>query len=616
MGLYKWDNFQNENYFNSLCDFFENDIFGNSRFNEGNKWDSVVFISRKAYCLFLLLKSKGIIKENGCRVYSDRYVMKSLNPKLFEGENVALVDDTVTTGRHMADIYKMIKHRTSASKIVPLVFASDQDFSCDEVSGTIMKKYSFHICSLVQWSSSDILKFCSIETLVMYQEERPYVIELPTLNEGENHYISLSKEQLEKLKLSGKQWDYLECNEMGYQQNTIMYGMMTMKDNSIADFLAPFVFRFCVRLQITKHDSEYHVIIIPFAVLKSVKFDELFHLFSVIYEGTSYYNAVCKYISDCGESFQEEVYVAIYRGIVFNLSEYIGFEFIHYLNKEILGDKRIVIQEYNKTHNFEESFCDSISDIFERNYVKYFVRLINFRSFTSIIQKNSLSQYINKFRGIKCDYRTVSLYLLALINEIRYRREKDDMVNIESEQKVKFITIEELQMTLYETFPYEEKGYLNDILMMCICSMLGQSKLANEIFYEKDSKIVYRGFKYGENSEAIWGLSAKIFYVGVKQYYDITSLSEQRDGERSLYACNYDSFLRAFMMFLQDYNLFGNVITRDEFRIYSEMFRERNPKHLRQSILSKEFLGENSQMPVYLENLQKYIRESDIYRLR
>ena len=62
-----------------------------------------------------------------------------------------------------------------------------------------------------------------------------------------------------------------------------------------------------------------------------------------------------------------------------------------------------------------------------------------------------------------------------------------------------------------------------------------------------------------------------------------------------------------------EYNLLGDVITKDEFRIYSEMFRKKNPEYLNKRILNKEFFEENAEMPVYLENLKKYIRGSDIY---
>ena len=171
MGVYNWENFQKEEYFETLCDFFNNDIFGFSRYNQGKKWSSVVFVSRKAYCLYLLLKSKKMIRENECQVYSDRYIMKALNRKLFEEESVALIDDTITTGRHMADVYGMMKERTDAVQVIPVVFAEDRSYSANKNS----KRYEFQVQSRVTWNSSEILKFCSIETLIMYQEKIPYV---------------------------------------------------------------------------------------------------------------------------------------------------------------------------------------------------------------------------------------------------------------------------------------------------------------------------------------------------------------------------------------------------------------------------------------------------------
>lgn len=437
-------------------------------------------------------------------------------------------------------------------------------------------------------------------------------LEQVTLSEENAHYIRMSKEQFQKLKLSKNQWKYLESNETGYKKNNIVYGMMVMRDDSIAECLSPFVFRFCVRMQIVKENKEYRIIANPFAILRSVKFEELYQLFYSIYKGTSYYEAIHNYMKDSGKP-PEDIYKVIYRSVAHNLSMYIGLAFASYFNREISSDKKLVMQEYKKTCDFEEDFRKSTSEIFQKIFAQYLQEIINSPKITPIIQKNSLSQYINKFRGMQCDYRTVSLYLLALINEIRYTREEKDVVDIECEQRMKFITIEELQMTLYETFPYEEKEYLDDLLVKCIGSMLGQNKLANEIVYEKKSKIVYRGFKCGENSEALSDLSAKIFYVGVKKYYDVATFHEKTDGRNELYALNYDAFLNAFMMFLYEYNLLGDVITKDEFRIYSEMFRKKNPEYLNKRTLNKEFFEENAEMPVYLENLKKYIRESDIY---
>ena len=72
-------------------------------------------------------------------------------------------------------------------------------------------------------------------------------------------------------------------------------------------------------------------------------------------------------------------------------------------------------------------------------------------------------------------------------------------------------------------------------------------------------------------------------------------------------------FLVTFSMFLNEYNLYGTVMTKDEFRIYSEMYRERSPEKLKKLIGDKSFLGEDSKQPIYLEKLQQYIKESDIY---
>ena len=59
---------------------------------------------------------------------------------------------------------------------------------------------------------------------------------------------------------------------------------MVMEGNSIAEYLSSFVFSFCVRLQITGDENEKQIVAIPFAVLKSVRYDELFEFFKEIYK--------------------------------------------------------------------------------------------------------------------------------------------------------------------------------------------------------------------------------------------------------------------------------------------------------------------------------------------
>lgn len=613
MENYSLQNLVKEEYFNELCKFFNEELFGENELNNKN-WDSIIFISRKAYCLFLLLQKNGFLRTNDCQIYSDRFVMKTLNRNMFKNEKVCLVDDTITTGKHMLDVCKIIKRRTGCQDLSPLVFAADNGFEKSYAIMQLQEECNKSVQPRVKWNASEILRFCTIETLVMYQEKIPYAIELPILSEKNSDYIHLTKEQYHTLMAGNKKWSFFSSDESGYLQNNIKYGIDIMRDDSIAEFMANYVYKFCVRLQITESDSEYDIVAIPFAVLKSVNFDELHEFFTLLYKGTSYYEAVERYINENNENYAEDIYVALYRGVVFNLSEYIGYSFVHYLKVEVLNRDNLSLHECNKKQNFDESFCQSTDEIYKnkRLEIERLWDIINYHGFSKVSQNSYLKRYVNKFIGLSCDYKTMSLYLLALINEMRFNQD-NNVLMIEAEQKEKFITIEDLQATLYMTYPNEEQSKIDDLLLMCICNMLGQSKLANEIYYEKNSNVIYRGFKYGENSEALLDLSAKVFYVAVKQYYDLCTSKDDNHEEKSLYASNYDLFLKTFKMFLLEHQLYGSLMTKDEFRIYSEMFRERNKEHLRKTIENKEFIGEEDKFPYYLLRLKNYIADANIY---
>ena len=123
----------------------------------------------------------------------------------------------------------------------------------------------------------------------------------------------------------------------------------------------------------------------------------------------------------------------------------------------------------------------------------------------------------------------------------------------------------------------------------------------------KKNKIVYRGFKYGETSEALLDIAGKIFYAAVSQYYDKSRL----DGK---YKVNYDKFLQALKRFLSDKQLYGNVLTRDEFEIFSEMFRDKgDSQEIQRNIENRRFIIDDEEIPTYIKSLKQYIQESNIY---
>lgn len=109
-------------------------------------------------------------------------------------------------------------------------------------------------------------------------------------------------------------------------------------------------------------------------------------------------------------------------------------------------------------------------------------------------------------------------------------------------------------------------------------------------------------------------LSAKIFFVGAKSYYDTSLKYEKEKNLKGLYAKNYKQFLTVLKIFLVEKKLYNNsIMTKDEFRLYSELFKEHNRESLDEMMEREKFIIEDEELPLYLQKLKDYIATSDIY---
>ena len=106
----------------------------------------------------------------------------------------------------------------------------------------------------------------------------------------------------------------------------------------------------------------------------------------------------------------------------------------------------------------------------------------------------------------------------------------------QNEKRKKFLTVKELQdairISSIEDKISEDVKYT---VTACLCAMLEQEKITNEIAYDGNEKVVYRGFKYGINGETTFDLSEKIFYIAILSYKN--KLSDEQ------YKKNYNIFM-------------------------------------------------------------------------
>lgn len=606
MNTYGMDDFLQE-YWSDLNKFFRR------VFNKTKTDKNVVFVSRKAYCLFLLFKEKGYISDEGFRVYSDRYLMKNLDSKLFENQSVFLVDDTISTGRHMYDICSLIFRKLSCVTVHPMVFMKDDSFADSHEILGMFRQEGIEIDSQLCRTSSDVLKFCSQETLIFHRECMPYAVELPYLCENVNgqyyDYLTLGETEFQKLKKGTASWLYIECEQAGYMHNDILNAVLIMKDSSLAIVQSNLVQDFTVRLQITKSGSYYKIVILPFAILKSINFDELYDFFMLLYGNTEYGKLIKEYLHQGKQGVEEDIYVAIYRGLVFNFSYYIGKCLINYMER-IFPHKLLSFSKKNVMYNFDKVFLDSTDEMFkDGKYSDYLQNVLSFSGFSPINVANNLTKYMPVVSRTSWNKKTVFWDIINLVNNIKVDTDYANNLKIQVKQKNKFITIEDLFEVFYDTYPLRgisETEELDDIMVSSICAMLEQSKLANEIYFEKESRVIYRGFKYGENSSALLDIPSMIFYVAVKQFYENAGFE--------VYRKNYKRFLSSLLSFLREYRFLGTIFSKEEFLMLSWLFEGKDQRILEKNIEDLHFII-TDEMPYFMEQLKKNINQSDIYMI-
>ena len=117
--------------------------------------------------------------------------------------------------------------------------------------------------------------------------------------------------------------------------------------------------------------------------------------------------------------------------------------------------------------------------------------------------------------------------------------------------------------------------------------------------YDEEKRVIYRGFKYAENSEAVFDVAEKAFYAAASSY--LKKVHEDN------YEKKYKKFLSVLKEFFIHNRLLGSVITMDEFQIYSEFYRRQSNKKKMERL---EFLIENK-IPTYIKGVSDHIDKID-----
>ena len=587
---YTWDDFKSDCYYELLITFFKNLL---KLHNEDEK-KVFVFISRRAFCVFLLLQQKGCLHGwEKVSVFSDRYIMKKLEFDFWTEQEIVLVDDSVITGHHLKETYAMIKRKVEKVKIIPYVFALEAKWEdeCLRKSDEIFKNLQYEKI----YTHNEILKLSSIESLLFYECGIPYMVELPIITEEGNSALGVkfSRQDFKSLQRGFVGvWTYRECKQATYLQNEMVSGCLILEKNILKRRFSEFIQNLTVRLHIICEPDGVRIIFMPFAVLKSADFSSLESMAMELYDGTTYEKSIKRFKRECnerGKNYKKEIYIALYRAVVYSLSYYIGEEARKFIER--VYDKKTVFFEGYNNYSFDKDFLDSIKTVFHND------------SEMRYIQRTFFAQ---PFKEIMCREKVKDLYANIPIREYSYNHVYNAMLDIKNQHHLLhsgqdlFLSIEEMEEFFRSRCLVNDYEQIDNCVSNCISGMLCQGLLVNALRYDSNQDIVYRGFSFGENSDVFYSVSAKVFYAAVSAYYSII-------GEN--YNKKYRFFIFNLYHFFKERLLFGTFISIDEFDFYTRYF-ERPGDDARQ-IKNKEFLLDRRDTPYYIRLVEDYIYNLD-----
>ena len=577
---------------------------------------AICFVSRRAFCVFLLMEKMGAldgIRTEDNAIFTDRYFMKLLRQDSFPYEKVLLVDDSAITSAHMQKAMRQLEYRIGNKKIVPMTFIGDPSRLPDE------KILGFKIDIFYPRPLNDVLRLSSMETHLFNQCGVPYTVELPLMEDAEpkiqlqrkyQYEIVLDEASYEDLRqLDNAEWKYLELQMTAYLQNQIYGACLIMKNEFLKQRFPELIQNMVVRIQIVERGEQTRLVCIPFAILRSVEFDKLYQFAEIIFDGTKYWDSILS-AKEQFEDFKERTYISLYRTVVYSLSYYIGLEF-----QEMMGiryQKQVAFCEKLRRFVLAPDFINSIDSIFGNKVGFHFaIKMIMGPSTNMIEIRKEFNKVYEKISFSEFSFDRLRDKLLELQDELRELSSKqkdetmitteDELSNLSSNQKDDImITMEELER-FFENHFLVPNDMRDNYLSNAISNLLSQGFLVNDLFYDKESDIIYRGFSFGENSHVFYSIEAKVFYAAVKKYYD--RIREIYGGNyKSEYGHHYSHFVREIFRFFTEASLIGTFITGEQFNYYVNFF-QKDPDR----VCGREFLLDEHSKPYHIQMIENYV---------
>ena len=551
----------------------------------------VIFMCRKAYWLYRTLRcySQEWDKKYGQLVIlSNRLIIKEPDELLNKGYHVVYVfDDTVNTGRSLYQIYKILKAMKPEFEVRLVVACAPESKETLKEKLIVQEKGEnpelieefFETLSIGYYVNIDEIGWISSQEIYMYQRELiPYVIELPFMKEetdtkivqwtDKNPYvINLRKEIFRSLCISGTQWDYVDNSyfwpdrlENGRIDRVIHCGFFHYHniyvDKSLGDY-APELIVKC-RYEETE-EGKIQAVFTPFAVMDSISMEEAWKMFSCFYMNTNYFKKkkeVYDFLQRSNNNTEEyrqsreQLGVAVFRANVFFFSLYVYRVFERMVSR-VINCSLVLDEEYMK-ESFSEDFIKYVDKVSKWEPEDFLNKIRRLEPISKISVKN-------QFRNIRYEYiKNDAEGMLAQVRLEILRRKREKSENI-------FIPIEEIKDYVFDKTLDKDLKTRNQILLSIILQMTDQSVIGNSLRVDDENRI-YRGYRYGENSDVVLPFRNTYIQLVVETFYDNCQMISgyNSDKARQIYFKLIEVMFRELKVWVKEQNYLDVFVSRQE----------------------------------------------------
>lgn len=610
-------------FLNWLLDISRSDYQEQEGYLFENPIPLFVFVSKKGYWIYRLIEHflcqngtdspwEQALKNKTIEVKSDRYFTKmiSCNKKSQQLTNrqIYVVDDFLRLGRNIQRFCDLIEKMETGCTVTPVVFAQWEGFRAEEqMSREFLNLRSFY----PQVSLRTIGSLSIWETQEFHRVGIPYVIDLPFLTvadadcqKNEFFSIELETEKFQRLRENvDSPW---RCMDISYPIGDYYAGscFFFCENDPFLDKFRYLVQNFVIKCayNYNTENNTVSLTLIPFAILRSIRQDELICRFFIVFSGTEYGKMITQYLGNPEVTTEDDkLNTALYRAIVFFFSWYTAINFKNFLYDQV-GLEIDFDREELRDH-WSQEFINSLSDVFGYSLEERLNRLY---------EKNDIVPYTPSPREEliqRSDSMYYNIFAYFAFARMSNRKQGD------------FCSFEELENAMAKNIGCSVDDLkFKETFTATILQLLDQGVISNQISYDQDTGVVQRGFRSGENSTLILPFNQKAIFRAVYTYYMRMCEEENRLLEKdqrvidSLYHKYYSMFKLWLVEFIKDTELDSYFDVREACDILS-YFGEIEADVLEQQMENKRYIIDELEQSNSTEAKVSRILEQCVWRM-